>query len=342
MICRLSGLILLILLVTGCTGQNSSIPGTGVVLPQLTVTPADVVASSSPLAEAPAQRAVGPGRAVIQVRISHVHDLAEILVAPGDQVTQGQPLARLKGYEGELAVDLELAKAGLAQAQAALAQARRGLTAEQERAVAAHQQTLAEADAQVRAAERRLTALGRERDRAGLRLTLAQTRTAYHRRWMEMLEPLAQHDPWNDLPFLVGVTSVDGVKRSDLNYREALAKAVYDLQVATMEEKLAQAELTDAQAELEAARQDLADAVSARERLQTTPSPPTGEDDTAALRAAVRIEELRVARAQDTLADAVVYSLVSGQVLEVLVERVDSNEATVLIRILTEVQEKER
>jgi multidrug efflux pump subunit AcrA (membrane-fusion protein) len=282
---------------------------------------------------------------IVEIHIPHVRHLREIRVQVGDIVTVGQVLVQLEGYAEELNWEVGLIELELAQARAKLAQARAEADAAREEAAATHAQQVTAAEARVTALERRVATLQRQQQIATARLAQARATTAYRQRWLDTLEPLQDFDPWGDLPYLVGSQNGPQGPRSDLAYREALAKAEYDLRLAKLAQQVAELEAADATARLEEARADLEAARAALAHLQATPQPPSRpsqhrpgfaegpSSQLAIYQSSVRINELRLARARAELEQTVVKSLVTGKVLDVRIERVDGNEATVLIRI---------
>ncbi len=108
------------------------------------------------------------------------------------------------------------------------------------------------------------------------------------------------------------------------------------MRLAELEETIARLEWADAVADLEQAQADLEAARAALEHLQATPSPPASLPSLDVYKVAVRIGEIRLAQARARLEETTVRSLVAGKVLEVQVERVVGNEATVVIRIMAE------
>ena len=372
---RYAILLLLVTLLTACTllpggrpeqSEGSAVSGSespAVVLPQPTIEPGGA-GNQDP------QSAIrNPQSAVVEIRVSHVQDLDEILVQAGDPVAVGQVLARLEGYAAELSWDVRLIELELAEAEAALAETRLSIEAQQEayrtrlevertqaeaaqqraveKAQAAREKAIAQAEAEVARLERKVEDLGRERGMAGTRLVMAQAEVDYRQRWLEVLQPLGEFDPWGDLPYLVGSQSGPQGQRSDLAYREALARAEYDLRLAGLELNLAEAEVAQLDADLSRARSDLVRARADLETVKTVPvdvaiyqpsvtfSPPISR--TAQVQeASVRVNEHRLAQARAELERTVVKSLVTGKVLDVRVDRVDGDEATVIIRIMAE------
>jgi len=268
-----------------------------------------------------------------------VRDLGEILVQARDRVEVGQVLARLEGYAAELSWDVQLIEEQLAEAQAKLAEAEAGLAASRRDAALAHEQAVAEAASRVTKLSRQVAALQRQKQIADARLAEARATTEYRQRWMDILEPLQEFDPWGDIPYLVGSRSGPQGLRSDLAYREALAKAEYDLRLAELARQVAELEVADATAQLEQAQADLEAARVALERLQAASPADDGQRTTDVYQSSVRINELRLARARAELEKTVVKSLVAGKVLDVRVDRVDGNEAVVVIRVTAERRE---
>jgi len=273
---------------------------------------------------------------IIEVRVTHVRNLHEIRVRAGDPVTVGQVLAHLEGYAEELNGEVQRIELELAQARAKLAQAQAEVDAAREEAAAAHAQQVSEAEARVTALERQVATLQRQQQIATARLAQARATTAYRQRWLDTLKPLQDFDPWGDLPYLVGSQNGPRGPRSDLAYREALAKAEYDLRLAELAQQVAELEAADATARLEEARDDLKAARTTLERLRSTrlsAQSAIRNPKSEIYQSSVRINELRLARARAEREQTVVRSLVTGKVLDVRIERVDGNEATVVIRI---------
>ena len=288
---------------------------------------------------APADPSVYPLSRIVEVRIGHVRDLSEVLVQAGDTVEVGSLLAKLSGYAAELSGEVQLAEEQLAEARARLAQAEADLAEARQEAASAHERAVAEAEARVTKLSRRVAALERQKQIADAKLAQARATTEYRQRWLDILKPLQEFDPWGDLPYLVGTQSGPQGPRSDLAYREALARAEYELRLAELEETIARLEWADATAELEEAQAELTAARTALEHLQAAPSPIQPAVDRGSLdvyQAAVRIGEIRLAKARARLEETVIRSLVVGKVLEVQVDRVAGNEATMVIRIMAE------
>lgn len=338
---------LLYLLLTACTAgrplpwqtnQTSPVqPTTAAVLPQ----PTTAIRTREPPG---ASRSAAQ---IVDVYVTHVRDLNEVLVRAGDPVQIGQPLATLTNYAEELDRHAQRIALELEQAQAKLAAARQDVGTEQERQTA-------DAAAQVTALERHVVQLQRRQQIANARLAETRATTAYRQRWLDVLEPLDEFDPWGDIPYLVGSQSGPQGPRSDLAYREAVAQAAYDLrraelaqQIAELEAAAAAAELQQAQANLGVARTTLSEKQAVEEQsdalslaqgctgtnlsqLLHLPAPA----DLCTYVASVRINELRLAQAQAEKETTVVRSLVAGQVLDVQVDRVVDNDATVIIRIM--------
>jgi len=275
-------------------------------------------------------------RQIVEVRIDHTRDLSEILVQAGDTVEVGSLLAKLSGYAAELSREVKLVEEQLAEARARLAEAEANLAASREEATSAHEQAVAEAKARVTKLSRQVAALERKKQIAGAELAQARATTEYRQRWLDILKPLQEFDPWGDLPYLVGTQSGPQGLRSDLAYREALARAEYELRLAKLSETIARLEWADATAELEEAQADLEAAQATLEQLQATSLPPASRPSLGVYQAAVRIGEIRLAQARARVEETVVRSLVAGKVLDVQVDRVVGNEATVVIRIIAE------
>jgi multidrug efflux pump subunit AcrA (membrane-fusion protein) len=338
----LPSLILAILLAACNPKPVPAQESVAVVLPQIS-TPALPPPSSTGRSPPADRQQPAPGAAgasdqeriegIVEVRVAHVQDLAEVLVRPGDQVQAGQVLARLSGYAEDLDWDVQLIRWELTQAQAKLADAEAGLAAARQEADAAHEQQVADAADRVTTLERRVAALQRRQQIAEARLAEARATTEYRRRWLDILEPLDEYDPWGDLPYLVGSQNGPKGPRSDLTYREAVAKARYDLYQAELAQQIAELQATDAAAQLEATQADLESARTTLARLQSKSEIRNPKSEI--YQASVRINELRLAQAQAEQEKTVVKSLVAGQVLEVRVDRVDGNDATVIIRITT-------
>jgi multidrug efflux pump subunit AcrA (membrane-fusion protein) len=238
------------------------------------------------------------GRQIVEVRVAHVRDLNEILVRAGDQVEVSQVLARLSGYAAELSWDVRLSEEQLAEARVKLAEAEASLAASRRDAASAHEQAVADAAARVTKLSRQVAALQRQKQIADARLAEARATT-------------------------------------DLAYREALAKAEYELHLAELAQQIVELEVADTTAQLEQAQADLEAARANLERLkkseeEVSSAPPLLRSSAQA----VRTNELRLARARARLEETVVKSLVVGQVLDIRVDRVDGNEATVVIRIM--------
>jgi len=344
-------LCLLVILLAACTAlpiggsqkdQNpkSEIRNPKSVIPS-TPTPAAVLPQPTTLASSPA---LTPGLSganvtrgqIVEIRIAHVRDLGEVLVQARDRVEVGQVLARLEGYAAELSWDVQLVEEQLAEARAKLAEAETSLAAGREDAALAHEQAVAEATTRVTKLSRQVAALQRQVQITNVRLAEARATTEYRQRWLDVLKPLQEFDPWGDLPYLVGAQSGPQGLRSDLAYREVLAKAEYDLRLAELARQIAGLEVADATAQLEEAQADLEAARAALERLQATRPADSGLRTADVYRASVRISELRLARARAELEKTIVKSLVAGKVLDVRLDQVDGNDATVVIRIMTE------
>jgi multidrug efflux pump subunit AcrA (membrane-fusion protein) len=364
--------LLLAILVAACNPKSEigNPKSVAVVLPQVatpTLPPPSSTGRSPPVgSQPPAPGAAGSSRqegieGIVEVRVTHVQDLAEVLVHPGDQVQAGQVLAMLSGYAEDLDWDVQRIRWELTQAQAKLADAQAGLAAARQEAAASHEQQVADAADRVTTLERRVSALQRRQQIAEARLAEAQATTEYRRRWLDILEPLDEYDPWGDLPYLVGSQNGPKGPRSDLAYREAMAKARYDLHQAELAQQIAELQATDAAAQLKQAQADLEAARTTLDHLQAShpaiqrrpeqrPEPVEGvppevppelvegpvegpSSHPAIYESSVRINELRLAQAQAEQKKTVVKSLVAGQVLEVQIDRVDGNEATVIIRI---------
>jgi len=204
--------------------------------------------------------------ATVKIVIYNVYDPAtEILVQPGDVITAGQVIADLAGYRRALAEATptpspeptptwqpDPLRVAYAQAKLDLARAEATRVAEP---------PSAEAIAIAKA-----------------RLAMAQADVDAAQRWLDILEPLAEYDPWHDIPYLVGSRDGPVGKRSDLNYREALAQARHDLADAQQRLLIAQAEATrtaqgPSQAELEAALANIRVAEVDLQRALATPTP---------------------------------------------------------------------
>jgi len=337
--------LILAILLAACNPQSEigNPKSVAVVLPQIatpTLPPPSSTGRSPPTAgttESSDQEGI---EGIIEVRVTHVQDLAEVLVHPGDQVQAGQVLARLSGHAEDLDWDVQRIRWELTQAQAKLVDAQAGLAAARQEAAAIHEQQVADAAGRVTTLERRVSALQRQQQTAEARLAEAQATTEYRRRWLDILEPLDEYDPWGDLPYLVGSQNGPKGPRSDLAYREAMAKAQYDLHQAELAQQIAELQAADATAQLKQAQADLKSARTTLDRLQAIqPSSAVlslskgNPSNLAIYQASVRINELRLAQARAEQEKTVVKSLVAGQVLEVQIDRVDGNEATVIIRI---------
>lgn len=330
---RQVALILVLLLTTACNANDPAplTQPTAVVLPQPTAaTSSPNLAPTGGLAEA------ATGGQVVEVHISHVRDLSEILVQIGDTVEVGSTLARLSGYAAELSLEVQLAEEQLAEARARLAEAEADLAVARQEAATAQEQAVAEATAQVTKLSREAAASSRQKQIASAKLAQARATTEYRQRWHEILKPLPEFDPWGDLPYLVGSQSGPEGLRSDLAYRESLAKAEYQLRLAELDETIAEVEWADATAGLEEGQVDLEAAQATLEQLEAAPASPAPYSSLDVYEASVRIGEIRLAQAQAELEETVVGSLVVGKVLEVQVDRVVGNEATVVIRIMAE------
>ena len=326
-------LIFVILLITACKANEPAplIQPTAVVLPQPT-------AVTSPPAPSPTRSfaEAATERQVVEVRIGHVQDLSEILVQAGDTVEVGSTLAQLSGYAAELSWEVQLAEEQLAEARARLAAARADLAAVREEESTTHEHTVAKAADEVTKLSPQVAASQRQKQIASAKLAQARATTEYRRRWLEILKPLQDFDPWGDLPYLVGSQSGPEGLRSDLAYRESLAKAEYQLRLAELEETIAELEWADATAELEQAQGELTAAQAAPERLEAASLPLAPSSSLDVYEASVRIGEIRLTQAQANLEETVIRSLVAGKVLEVQVDRVVGNEATLVIRIMAE------
>ena len=325
--------LVLLLLVTACNANDPApvVQPTAVVLPQPTaVADPPIPSSTSGFGEATT------ARQIVVVHIGHTRDLSEILVRAGDTVEVGSTLAQLSGYAAELSREVQLAEEQLADARARLAQAEADLVAAREGAASAHEQAVAEAAARVTKLSRQVAALQRQRQIADAKLAQARATTEFRQRWLDILKPLQEFDPWGDLPYLVGSQSGPQGLRSDLSYREALARAEYQLRLAELDETIARLEWADAAAELEEAQADLEAAQATLEDLQAASLPLAPRPSLDVYKASVRIGEIRLAQARARLEETVIRSLVVGKVLDVRVDRVVGNEATVVIRIMAE------
>jgi multidrug efflux pump subunit AcrA (membrane-fusion protein) len=326
-------ILVLLLLVTACNANDPApvIQPTAVVLPQPTAI-ADSLTPSSTSGFGEATTA----RQIVEVRIDHARDLSEILVQAGDTVEVGSTLAQLSGYAAELSWEAQLAEEQLAEARARLAQAEADLVVAHEGAASAHEQAVGEAAARVTKLSRQVAALQRQKQIADAELAQARATTEYRQRWLDILKPLQEFDPWGDLPYLVGTQSGPKGLRSDLAYRESLARAEYELHLAELEETIARLEWADATAELEETQADLEAAQATLEHLQATSLPLAPRPSLEVYEASVRIGEIRLAQARARLEETVIRSLVVGKVLDVKVDRVVGNEATMVIRIMAE------
>lgn len=273
--------------------------------------------SSSSPTPAAAQNATDYSQ--VEIFINHVGDLSEVKVKPGDHVTVGQVIADLATWRQELQRDVVIAQANLA-----LNSVRIPLP----EAVSPARALITAAQAKVHLAEATYRQTTAPTAAASLQVKIAEERLSFARRWLEVLKPLQGFDPWGDLPYLVGSQSGPQGLRSDLAYREALAKAKHDLRLAELELQIAQsqADPTLARLQLEADLADLrakiADAeksIAEVERSQTLV-------DARVTQFATALEKTKAA-----LDESYVRSLVAGEVVAVQVVQVQGNWATVKV-----------
>jgi micrococcal nuclease len=147
---------------------------------------------------------------------------------------------------------------------------------------------------------------------AKARLGKAITTLREKERWLSILEPLAEFDPWGDLPYLVGSQAGPQGRRSDLAYREALAKARFEKERAAWDVEILEAEATRVAIAFE--KIIATPTPTPLPFIETKPNPP---------------------RKVVPLTDTWIYSLVSGRVVNVRIVSVSENVATIEIQVAT-------
>jgi HlyD family secretion protein len=214
----------------------------------------------------------------------------EVLVEPGDEVAEGDPLARLDSTDAQLAV--QQAEAALEAAQAKLALLRAGARAEE----------IAVAEAQIEAARAALSQAAAQRDQLKSGATEAEIESAQARMAAAQAEQLAARDAHDETMKCYHVTMPDGNKKKICPALGTLEEqARYNLHAA--DEALAAA-----QAQLDALVAGADDRVRAAEAAvwAAAAQRDVAETRLALLQADATAEEIAVARAAVAQVEAAV------------------------------------
>lgn len=242
-------------------------------------------------------------------------DVAEILVAEGDQVAQGQLLLRIADSQQRAAV--AEAEAGLEMAKAQRAQIKAGPRAEEiasaEASIEAARAGVQSAAAAVAAAEARLAQLQAGATAEELAIAEHQVEAARNALWSAQ----AQRDGICGQPG-VPAANCDAAKGAVQQAEEALRIAelqLQQLQKGARQQDLdaAQAQVEQAQGELEAAKASQAQAEAALALLKKGAT----EEAIAVAEAQVSQAQAALARAQAALADTEVRAPMAGSVAQI-------------------------